>query len=355
MHMNRGRLAAALILTLLMSLAVCAPALGDPVAVKEAEAAHIQSQISALDTKAEIASEQYNAARIHYNKITSRVHATERQIKKIQKHMHALQSQLDTRVNDMYRQGPLGFLPVILSARSYEDFDTTIRVLTSLNAKDAATVAQLKASKAAAQRARATLVSEQQAAKKQKSAMAKHASQVKAQLASRKRLLASVTAEIQGLIAQRLASQDVGVQSRTMALLLRHRSPSSGGICFGGAQPASQKASTAVYWAEKQLGKPYVWAAAGPSTFDCSGLVMYAYAHAGVNLNHYSGDQINEGKRIPKSRLKPGDLVFFGSPIHHVGMYVGGGNFIEAPYSGTDVRISRLSSRGDFAGACRPG
>lgn len=354
MHTTRGRLPAALILSLLVFLALCAPAFADSVAVKEAEAARIQSQISELDTKAEIASERYNAAQVHYNKITSKVAAIEHKIKKLQKQEHFLQSQLDTRVNDMYRQGPLGFLPVILSVRSYEDFDTTIRVLTSLNEQDAATVSQLKAAKASAQRARAELKVQQRAAKKQKLAMAENARQVKAELASRKHVLESVTAEIQGLIAQRLASQDIGVQTRTMKLLLQHRSPESGGICFGGATAPSSSAGKAVYWAEKQLGKPYVWAAAGPSTFDCSGLMLYAYAHAGVNLNHYSGDQINEGRHVSKSNLQPGDLVFFGSPIHHVGMYVGGGNFIEAPYTGTDVRISRLSSRGDFAGACRP-
>ena len=82
--------------------------------------------------------------------------------------------------------------------------------------------------------------------------------------------------------------------------------------------------------------------------------MVWAYKHVGINLNNYSGDQINEGAPVSRSHLQPGDLVFFGSPIHHVGMYVGGGCFIEAPYTGVDVRISRMSSRDDFAGACRP-
>ena len=101
-------------------------------------------------------------------------------------------------------------------------------------------------------------------------------------------------------------------------------------------------------------GRPAGGAAAGPDTFDCSGLMVFAYGKVGIGLSHYSGAQINEGSPVSRDNLQPGDLVFFGSPIHHVGMYAGGGNFIEAPYSGTDVRITELSNRSDFAGASRP-
>jgi cell wall-associated NlpC family hydrolase len=109
-----------------------------------------------------------------------------------------------------------------------------------------------------------------------------------------------------------------------------------------------------VWWAEQALGKPYEWAASGPDSFDCSGLTMWAYDHVGVSLPHSSAEQIGSGTRVSRSNLQPGDLVFFGSPIHHVGMYVGGGDFIEAPHTGAVVRISSLSNRSDYAGACRP-
>jgi len=82
--------------------------------------------------------------------------------------------------------------------------------------------------------------------------------------------------------------------------------------------------------------------------------MLWSYNKVGVELTHYSVTQITEGKRVSRSELQPGDLVFFGSPIHHVGMYVGGGAFLEAPYTGADVRITPLSNRHDFAGACRP-
>ena len=354
MHTTRSRLSLALVLSLLLGLAFCAPAFADSLAVKRAEASRVQAQVADLNTKAEIASEKYNAAQVRYSALTVKVHATERQIAKLQKRQNVLQSHLDTRAGDMYRTGPLGFLSVLLSVRTFEEFDTTIRVLTSLNEQDASTVAQLKESKAAAQKAHATLAAAQADADRQQNAMAANARAVKAQLAARKQLLASVTAEIQVLIAQQIAAQQAAEQARTMALLLRQRSAASGGIILGGNPPTSSKAAAAVYWAEKEIGKPYVWAAAGPDSFDCSGLMVWAYAHVGVKLNHYSGDQINEGTPVSRSNLEAGDLVFFGSPIHHVGMYVGGGDFVEAPYTGTTVQISRLSERGDFAGACRP-
>jgi cell wall-associated NlpC family hydrolase len=92
-----------------------------------------------------------------------------------------------------------------------------------------------------------------------------------------------------------------------------------------------------------QLGKPYVWGGASPSVgFDCSGLVMWAYAQVGVSLEHFTGDQWNEGVHIPRSQLKPGDLLFFFADISHVGMYVGNGMMINAPTFGQPVQIQAI-------------
>jgi len=109
-----------------------------------------------------------------------------------------------------------------------------------------------------------------------------------------------------------------------------------------------------VQWAYRELGKPYVWGAAGPDSFDCSGLTQYVWAKAGVYLDHYTGSQWNEGRHVSQAELAPGDLVFFGSDLHHVGLYIGNGNMIEAPHTGANVRISPYL-RSDYAGAVRPG
>ena len=105
------------------------------------------------------------------------------------------------------------------------------------------------------------------------------------------------------------------------------------------------------------LGKPYVWGATGPNSFDCSGLAMYVYAHFGVSLPHYTGSQFSVGQAIDKKDLQSGDLVFFNtySSISHVGIYIGGGSFIHAPGTGSKVTISSLDGyyQNAYAGARR--
>jgi cell wall-associated NlpC family hydrolase len=133
----------------------------------------------------------------------------------------------------------------------------------------------------------------------------------------------------------------------------------SGGESLAPSAPApnvpapSGGAQTAIDTAKAQLGKPYRYAAAGPDEFDCSGLTMYAWAAAGVSLPHSSRAQYASLPHVPMEAMAPGDLVFYGSPIHHVGMYLGGGSYIHAPQTGDVVKISSVY-RDDFAGAARP-
>ena len=135
----------------------------------------------------------------------------------------------------------------------------------------------------------------------------------------------------------------------------------------------SDAAATAIHWAFQEIGVPYSWGGgdengptygfaqgAGTKGFDCSGLTLFAYAHAGIHLDHWTGSQWNEGKRISsKADLQPGDLMFFAydtsdsSTIHHVAMYIGNGKMIEAPYTGEVVRVASYD-RSDFIGATRP-
>ncbi len=110
------------------------------------------------------------------------------------------------------------------------------------------------------------------------------------------------------------------------------------------APPASGRAAIAVQTALAQLGKPYVYGAAGPSSFDCSGLTMYAWAAAGVSLSHASSVQSGQGVAVSISALQPGDLVFYYSPVSHVAMYIGNGQVIHAPHPGSSVEIVPLYS-----------
>ncbi|GAA1827784.1 hypothetical protein GCM10009772_01940 [Pseudonocardia alni subsp. carboxydivorans] len=111
------------------------------------------------------------------------------------------------------------------------------------------------------------------------------------------------------------------------------------------AAPAAQAAaarSGAMSTAMAQLGKPYRWGATGPSAFDCSGLVHYAFSKAGKDLPRTSRAQAQVGTPVSKSNLKPGDLVFFYSPVSHVGIYIGGGQIVHASTSGQPVKISDI-------------
>ncbi|HEX4830266.1 MAG TPA: C40 family peptidase [Trebonia sp.] len=141
--------------------------------------------------------------------------------------------------------------------------------------------------------------------------------------------------------------------------------PSAAGTTTGpswsaGSGATAGQGDTAADWALTQMGKPYQWGAAGPATYDCSGLAMDAWAKAGIQLGHYTGWQWPSGPHIPLNDLRRGDLVFYATntadpnTIHHVGIYIGGGMMVDAPYTGAFVRIDSIYEFSGLIGATRP-
>ena len=118
------------------------------------------------------------------------------------------------------------------------------------------------------------------------------------------------------------------------------------------AEAPSSRAAAAVSYAYSKLGSPYVWGATGPNAFDCSGLVQAAYHSAGISVPRTTYAQIDAGRRVSRSELAPGDLVFFYSGISHVGIYIGNGRMIHAPNPSAPVRIAPIDEM-PFAGATR--
>ncbi|MEZ5097585.1 MAG: NlpC/P60 family protein [Nocardioides sp.] len=118
--------------------------------------------------------------------------------------------------------------------------------------------------------------------------------------------------------------------------------------------PASGRAAVAVKFALAQVGKAYVYGAAGPSAYDCSGLTMRAWGAAGVGLPHSSSAQMGSGPRVASSALRPGDLVFYYSPVSHVAIYIGNGLIVHAAHPGAGVRVAGVFSM-PYSGAVRPG
>ena len=119
------------------------------------------------------------------------------------------------------------------------------------------------------------------------------------------------------------------------------------------AAAANGAAQKAVDTALAQLGDPYRWGATGPNAFDCSGLTSFAYKTAGVSIPRVSKAQSTFGAPVSKAALKPGDLVFFYSPVSHVGMYIGNGQIVHAPSWGSSVKVVKLDSMPSYAGARR--
>lgn len=132
---------------------------------------------------------------------------------------------------------------------------------------------------------------------------------------------------------------------------------------FSTAGAPTKQAAAAMRFALSQLGKPYLWGGTGPNAFDCSGLMYWAYGKAGVHIQRVADSQYFSEPKVAKSDLKPGDLVFFnteathsGGPSH-VGMYIGGGKFVQAPHTGDVVKVSNLNDPyyvQTYAGATRP-
>lgn len=111
-------------------------------------------------------------------------------------------------------------------------------------------------------------------------------------------------------------------------------------------------AAAAVAWALERVGEPYLWGGTGEGGYDCSGLSLQAFAQIGVSIPRVSWQQFNATARVNVADLAPGDLVFFGSPIGHLGIYIGDGKMVEAPRTGLNIRVSKIGRR-DLVGAGR--
>jgi cell wall-associated NlpC family hydrolase len=328
---------------------VAAPAFGAPVDDKRAQALAVKGQIDELDVQLELAAEQYNEAKSAYDDVSAKVAESEAKAAELTARQGELETHLATRVQGMYRQGPLGALEILLGAASFKEFAATWDLLQDMNNNDSSRVAELKRTRAELQTVLGQLATQQAEAKAQADAMSANKSAVEAQLAERQHLLSGIEAEIAEI--QRQQEEAARRAAAAAAAAARARAPKPA-TDFG--SPSGAAHGNVVQVALSKLGAPYRWAAAGPNAFDCSGFTMWCYAQVGIALPHSSRSQISVGERVSRDNLKPGDLVFFGSPIHHVGIYIGDGNFIHSPNTGDVVKITSLASRGDYVGACRP-
>jgi cell wall-associated NlpC family hydrolase len=297
--------------------------------------AYAQPSIAEVERQIDQAWERLEPLIEQYNKVHSQLKANQKRYANLIKKAQPLRLQVDlaiTRVGGMaaqqYKLGPASGLNALLSSGSPQTFVDQLAMLDHIakaNAKQIADVTRLRDRYDADLTKINVLVAQQ---KKQD-----------ADLAARKSV---IQAEVDRL--QRLRNQ-LGPSTTSTSSLYIGPCPA---VYIGGA------AGVAVKTACAQIGKPYVWGADGPGSFDCSGLTQYAWKAAGVSLTHYTGAQWNEGAPVSRANLRPGDLVFFYSDLHHVGMYVGNGLIVHASRAGVPVKMARMQYM-PYMGARRPG
>jgi cell wall-associated NlpC family hydrolase len=187
--------------------------------------------------------------------------------------------------------------------------------------------------------------------------------QLNALLTAQKALTATKAkqdAEVRAQAAQRKILRDRKVTlQKDLDVWRKLRAELSPAVDTSGPVPvytgdAASRAGKVVKFAYDSLGKPYVFGAAGPGSYDCSGLTLAAYSQVGVSLPHSARRQFAQGPQVPRSDLMPGDLVYFYSDLHHVGVYIGDNKVIHAPQPGESVKISDMNVF-PYAGATRPG
>jgi cell wall-associated NlpC family hydrolase len=308
----------------------------------------VKAQIDELDTQVEIASEDYNEAYVEHAELVKQVEETRVELEKTNARIGDLQGMLSGRAESMYRNGPASMVDVLLAAKSFEELASTWDLLSDLNTRDAGAVSELKVRKGEAEATEAELAQKEAEAEKVKDTMAANKASIEGKLASRKSMLSGLEGEIAALEQAEEARRAAAAAASSRSSSSRS---SSGGRTF--PPPTRAPRSEVVNIAKRYLGAPYRWGATGPNAFDCSGFTQFVYRQVGVSLPRVSRAQIGAGQRVSRGDLQPGDLVFFGSPIHHVGIYVGGGSYIHSPRTGDVVKISSMS-RGDYTGACRP-
>jgi cell wall-associated NlpC family hydrolase len=300
--------------------------------------ATVLHRLDRLAGTAERLTEQYNAGRLHAEELQRELAAARADKAAADREFADERRQLMPLIVSQYESGGLGPVSAILTSSdpgAYIDQLATQAMITRHWAdvldgvQESARRAQVAGDRAAerlaaARRAQATLDAKRAA--------------VHTQITKYHQLFAALTASQRAAYANRDA-------------------PTAGEITHALATPAPSKAARrAVEFAVAQVGKPYIWAAAGPDGFDCSGLTMAAWARAGVSLPHFSAAQYTHGRHVGFADLEPGDLVFLYGDIHHVEMYVGGGLAISAPQEGEDIKFVRVADYRDvFYGATRLG
>jgi peptidoglycan DL-endopeptidase CwlO len=277
-----------------------------------------RGEVDRLYEEAEKATEAYNKADENADTLRGQVRDGQDRIARQQQRINTMRDRLGALAGAQYRSG--GFDPslALLFSDDPADYLDKASVLDRITTHQAGELRDLQSAMRDLAQERAETVAKLAELEKSRKAVATHKRAVEQKLAKARRLLNSLP------FAERAA--------------YARASRAGGGPDLGGSLPPSARAAAAMAAARSALGRPYIWGGNGPSGFDCSGLMQWAYGQAGMQLPRTSQEQRQAGRRIPLSEAEPGDLVTYHSDGSHVAMYMGNGQVIHAPYPGAPVR-----------------
>jgi cell wall-associated NlpC family hydrolase len=337
-----------------------------------AKAARVQAAIDRMHARVESLVEDYNEVRVALARTRTEQARTRRQVVEARRQLRAAKRLLGRRLWTIYTGGAPSTLGQLLGADSIHDALVTTKYQEQVVGADRAALDRVDRLRRQVEGLAARLAAQAERQERLQARLAAKRRQIESRLAAQRRYLERLGRALRRAVVEERRRQErlrrlalarrLAAERAARARAARARAAAGASRSWagsGGAGAPSGAAARAVAFARAQLGKPYLWGASGPSSYDCSGLTMAAYRHAGVWLPRVSRAQWGAGPHVALGDLAPGDLVFFahnaGDPgtIHHVGMYIGGGAMIEAPYSGARVRVGSIGRR-DYIGAVRP-
>ncbi|MFE3515287.1 NlpC/P60 family protein [Streptomyces sp. NPDC059166] len=297
----------------------------------------VKAKVDKLYHEAEEATEKYNGAKEQQDELKKQAEALQDKVARGQDEVNALRSELGLVATAQYRSGGLDPSVQLLLSSDPDSFLDQASAIDQLSAKQAESLRKIQAK-------------QRTLAQQRKEAQGKLADldDVRKTLGANKKKFQGKLAE-----AQRLLNTLTTAERAKMAEDDQRASRAAGErVELGNEVPGSALGAAALQAASTRVGKPYVRAATGPDSFDCSGLTQWAYAQAGADITRTTYTQINQGTRIGRSQLKPGDLVFFNNTTH-VGLYAGNNTVLHAPYPGTNVRYESMDTIGAFQAGVR--
>ena len=314
-----------------------------------AKAEALQAQIAKLDRQLEQNTEAYNRLSMQLDEISLRLLDLRRQGREAEREYQKILGNYEDRLCELYKTGSWdAFLALVLDADGVDNFLERSSIAAQRADQDRRLLGNLERS---TERLDALLIQEDEA-KSQELAVRKQLADVREQittgLATRQEKLASVDAQIAAIIEaerKRQAAEQERLRQALANLL-------NNGQVYDGVLPQTddETVNQFLYTAAAYIGIPYVWGGDRPSTgMDCSGYTQFVYKQHGVSLPHYSGYQAQMGIPVDYANIRPADLLAFGFPVHHVGIYIGEDLFLHAAGTGTTIKVGRLSDRDDVA------